>query len=179
MKVALSLMCALLLCTAPSFAKGAAPASAEKPQLCLENGSSCETLKIEKDTGAFFNNLQFERAIDGDTFVASGHKIRIWGIDTPEKDEAGYLAAKMLLEVLLKDGRLLCKSIEKDRYKRDVMYCTIDDLDVGSMMVQAGIAKDYTRYSGGYYRVEQAKAKKEKRGLWKEQWLIPEQKEKQ
>lgn len=168
MKLAFSLTCALLLCVASGFAKGAAPASAEKPQLCLEKGSSCEVLEIEKNTGAFFNNLKFERAIDGDTFVASGHKIRIWGIDTPEKDEVGYLAAKMLLEALLKDGRLLCKSIEKDRYKRDVMYCTIDDLDVGSMMVQAGIAKDYTRYSGGYYRVEQAKAKKEKRGLWKE-----------
>jgi hypothetical protein len=35
------------------------------------------------------------------------------------------------------------------------------------MMVQMGMAKDYHKYSGGYYQYEQDLAKQEGRGIWK------------
>jgi len=111
--------------------------------------------------------VKLERVIDGDTIVASGRTIRLWGIDTPEKDEPFFLAAKFFLETLLDEGELRCKFIEKDRYQRSVMHCTVEGRDIGSLMVQMGMAKDYSRYSGDYYQYEEDLAKKEKRGIWK------------
>jgi len=112
--------------------------------------------------------VKLERVIDGDTIVASGRKIRLWGIDAPEADEDAGAVATMLLKSYLNTGEeLRCKFIEKDRYKRDVMHCLSDDRDVGSMMVQLGYAKDFTKYSGGYYQFEEDKAKESGRGIWK------------
>ena len=121
---------------------------------------------LKRQHGSSYQEYDLERVIDGDTIVASGLKIRLWGIDTPEKEEPYSLAAKMLLESLLKEGELTCKFIEEDRYKRAVMHCLIDDLDVGSMMVQAGVARDYSRYSGDYYQYEEDRARSMKRGIW-------------
>lgn len=111
---------------------------------------------------------KLERVIDGDTIVASGKKIRLWGIDTPEENEPQFLVAKMLLGSLISKGELSCKFVAQDRYKRDVMHCLIDRLDVGSMMVRAGMARDYKKYSGNYYSYEEGIAKSEKIGIWRD-----------
>ena len=42
-------------------------------------------------------------------------------------------------------------------------------------MVQMGMAKDYHKYSGGYYQYEQDLAKQEGRGIWKD--MKPDQSE--
>lgn len=110
--------------------------------------------------------VKVERVIDGDTFVASGRKIRVWGINAPEKDETGYKVAGWFLESLVKDGELSCKFIYKDKYQRDVMQCASKGVDIGSEMVRFGLAKDYKKYSGGYYRPEEYFAKKAKKGIW-------------
>lgn len=126
------------------------------------------SFSAQADEGKDFHAvLQLERVIDGDTIVASGKKIRLWGIDTPEKGDPLFGVAKLFLESLLKNGDLTCKFIEQDRYKRDVMHCLISGSDIGSMMVQMGMAEDYESYSGGYYQAEQELAKAHKRGLWK------------
>ena len=129
---------------------------------------------IKANSAEPYRVMILERVIDGDTIVASGQKIRLWGIDTPEKDEPHFLAAKMLLESLLKDGELSCKFIEEDRYQRSVMHCLIDGLDIGSMMVRVGMAKDYSRYSGDYYQYEENLAKSEKLGIWTERYAPDE-----
>lgn len=125
---------------------------------------NADCLKMQR--GSFYQAYDLERVIDGDTIVASGKKIRLWGIDTPEKDEPYFWAAKLLLESLLEEGALTCKFIEQDRYQRAVMHCLIDVLDIGSMMVQSGMAKDYSRYSGDYYQYEEDRARLMKRGIW-------------
>ena len=112
--------------------------------------------------------LTLERVIDGDTFVASGRKIRIWGIDAPERGTPLFRVSTMYLETILQDPKLACKFVEKDRYKRDVMQCYVSGSDIAGMMVQMGMAKDYTRYSDGHYMFEEAEAKEHLRGLWAE-----------
>ena len=107
-----------------------------------------------------------ERVIDGDTFVASGRKIRLWGVDTPEKDEVGYKTATWFLEALLKEDEIKCQFISKDKYKRDVMRCYVDGIDVGSELVKFGMAKDYIHYSRGYYQTQEKEAKSAKKGIW-------------
>lgn len=134
---------------------------------CPAEDPLCQDVTQIPKMGPQFETLAFERVIDGDTIVASNRKIRIWGINAPEKDHPGYLAASWLIEGLIKEGSLSCKLVDIDRYKREVMHCLIDGLDIGGMMVKAGMAKDYATYSGGYYKQEQDKAKAEKRGIWK------------
>lgn len=114
----------------------------------------------------FYEALRLERVIDGDTFVASGKKIRLWGINAPEKNAPLYdLSTQKFKEILL-SGSLRCKHIDVDKYSREVMYCISGSYDVGSIMVRKGLAKNYVRYSGGFYRIEEQFAQKNKLGIW-------------
>lgn len=110
--------------------------------------------------------LVYERVIDGDTFVASGKKIRLWGVDAPEKNKPEGYTASIYLEVLLEQGQLNCKFMYKDRYQRDVMKCFSDGFDIAADLVKMGMAQDYKKYSNGYYSKEEQKAKNSKSGIW-------------
>ena len=124
------------------------------------------TPAFSKEAQNFFQPLKLERVIDGDTFVASGQKIRLWGIDTPEKGHPLYKVTTMYLETILAEGGLACKFVEKDRYQRAVMHCRVHGADIGAMMVRMGMARDFTKYSGGFYQREEKEAKAQGRGLW-------------
>jgi endonuclease YncB( thermonuclease family) len=116
-----------------------------------------------------YKNLTYERTVDGDTFVAGGKTIRVWGIDAPERGDPVFLASKMYMEVLLENAReLRCKFIDVDRFGRAVMHCQADGLDIGSLMVQMGMARDYRNYSGGYYAEEERWAREAGAGIWKD-----------
>ena len=73
----------------------------------------------------------------------------------------------MYMETILEEKNLSCRFIEKDRYQRDVMQCFIDRQDIGSMMVQMGMASDFEKYSNGYYEAEEDYAKSKRIGIWK------------
>ena len=114
----------------------------------------------------FHTEFTLERVINGFVIVADGLKIRLWGIDVPVQF---HRPAKIFLQSLTAKGKLTCKFIEKDSYGRHVMHCLIDGLDIGSMMVNVGLARDYTKYSGDYYQYEEDLAKAKKRGIWSEE----------
>jgi endonuclease YncB( thermonuclease family) len=162
----------LLLISTPSYAKeqatdGRSP-SELKPLICTEkHHEGCLRYVPPTARPGKLEPLNLERVIDGDTLVASGRKIRLWGINAPEKGTPYYKIATMFLEAVLKDGKLECKFLEKDRYQRDVMHCWIDKADLGAMIIEAGLAIDYERYSGGFYYYEERLAKLKKRGMWK------------
>lgn len=124
------------------------------------------TPSFAKESQNFFQPLKLERVIDGDTIVASGIKIRLWGIDTPEKGQPLYMVATLYLESILAEGGLACKHIDTDRYQRAVMHCRVNGADIGAMMVRMGMARDFTKYSGGFYQREEKEAKAKGRGLW-------------
>ena len=128
-----------------------------------------ETDSINPETSSEnygYETLIYERVIDGDTFVASGRKIRMWGIDAPEKKHEMYAISKKGLELFLEKGRLTCKLIDVDRYQRDVMHCLSNHADIGAIMVKIGFAKAYKKYSGEFYAPEQRFAKEGKLGIW-------------
>ena len=110
--------------------------------------------------------MQLERVIDGDTFVASGLKIRLWGIDVPGKNEPHFQNSTLALQYVLESGALTCAQVDTDRYKRAVMQCSSDGVDVGSLMVRAGFARDYARFSKGFYAQEEDAARQAAQGLW-------------
>lgn len=57
----------------------------------------------------FYDILEFERVVDGDTFKASGRTIRIWGINAPEKNQPLHGESSLALDTFLRTGLLRCK----------------------------------------------------------------------
>ncbi len=116
------------------------------------------------------------RAIDGDSLEIGNARIRLFGIDAPERDQdcrdgdgrtyaCGREAARALATSFA--GReVTCTPVEVDRYNRDISICTADGVDLGEAMVRAGHALDYARHSRGRYAQAEREARAARRGLW-------------
>ena len=125
----------------------------------------------------------FPSITDGDTIKISHKRIRLYGIDAPEKKQicvknftkysCGQEATNNLKKKI--DGKLVtCKVQEKlDRYKRYIGVCFIGDIDLNKWMVINGYAVAYKRYSKDYIEDENY-AKKNKIGLWSGSFIHPE-----
>lgn len=86
------------------------------------------------------------RVVDGDTFVlSSGEKVRLIGIDTPEKGEELYEEASERLESLIigKELKLKKDVSETDRYGRLLRYVYAEDVFVNAVMVEEGYASAF------------------------------------
>lgn len=81
------------------------------------------------------------RVIDGDTLRCGRERVRIQGVDTPEKGQPGYEAAKERLRELTKGKRLHIERVAKDKYGRTVAKVTVDGEDVGKRLKREGDVK--------------------------------------
>lgn len=106
--------------------------------------------------------LKLEKVLTGQSFQASGRVIHLWGISGPSLSDPSGEAARLLLKALLGTGTLRCQAKEPAKTSQ----CWVDDLDVASMMVQAGMAQDQPKVSKSYYQLEEKLAKKAARGMW-------------
>src|SRR5690606_10038046 len=101
--------------------------------------------------------FQAPTAIDGDTIVIGGEHIRIANIDTPEIHHAQCDAEKRLGEVakrrmgqLLLSGKITILRGDpadgrlKDRYGRTLAILLIDGRDAGGIMIEEGLARQWT-----------------------------------
>ena len=122
------------------------------------------------------------RVIDGDTIEVAGERIRLHGIDAPERKQTcewpsktipcGRLATLALMD-LTAGAEVTCKTREKDRYGRWVAICyDPDGFDIGRNMVLTGWALAYRQYSTDYVGTEE-KAREAKRGMWKGKFVPP------
>lgn len=94
------------------------------------------------------------RIIDGDTLYLEGvsTRIRLWGVDAPERDENGFEKANETLTALVAGRVLACEQVDTDPYARIVARCFIDDgRDLSAAMISSGAAREYLRFTGGYY----------------------------
>lgn len=111
------------------------------------------------------------RVIDGDTLDVGKHRIRLAGIDAPERaqlctDAAQQPvpcgeAARKTLDDLVGKGPVTCTPLEQDRYGRVVATCEYGGADLGEVMVAAGQALD-----AGRYAPLESEAKAARRGIW-------------
>ena len=137
-----------------------------RPALAIGNPGSDEPKNYKVYEESIYKDYSLERVIDGDTFVASGQIIRIWGVDAPEKDELYYKESTKALELILKGAMLRCKFIELDTYHRSVMHCLVSGADLGGILVKSGWAKDFPKYSASFYKVDETFALDNKLGIW-------------
>ena len=113
------------------------------------------------------------RIIDGDTFILqTDEKVRLIGIDTPEKKERYYFEATQELTSLISGKCLrLEKDIsDKDEYGRLLRYVYVDNNFINEMMVEKGFAESFpffpdVKYASKFEKV-QLYAKKNKLGMW-------------
>ncbi len=115
------------------------------------------------------------RVIDGDTFVLeNGERVRLIGIDTPEKGEMCFEEAKNRLEelVLGKNVLLYKDRSMRDKYGRLVRFVYVDGFFVNNVLVEEGFAfafefKPDTSMSDLFRRAEENAA--ENGCLWKKE----------
>ena len=94
------------------------------------------------------------RVTDGDTFRLSGLDVavRVWGLDAPERKQRGGTTATNAMRDLIDGKTLTCVERDIDRYRRVVGQCFLENgQDIAAAMIAAGVAKEYCRYSGGFY----------------------------
>ena len=106
---------------------------------------------------------------DGDTItVLSGKeqtKIRLYGIDAPEKKQDYGQRSKQFLANLIAGKVVEVEPKGKDRYKRTLGIIHHKGQDINAQMVLNGYAWAYVKYSRIYVNQEKT-ARENKRGLW-------------
>lgn len=112
------------------------------------------------------------RVIDGDTFDllvgSTTHRIRLAGIDAPEKKQDFSNASKLLLAQLCKDQLLTVVVTDTDRNKRKIAEVyTQQKLWINKELVAKGMAWHFKKYSSNKELANvELQAKKQKIGLW-------------
>jgi len=119
---------------------------------------------------------------DGDSLKINQKRIRLFGIDAPEKDQTcgdknGNIwpcgaAAKAQLTHYLKGKNVTCVVTGTDRYKRYLAVCSLGDDDINARLVADGLALAYRRYSTTYLAQER-QARDRKKGIWQGVFTAP------
>jgi endonuclease YncB( thermonuclease family) len=111
----------------------------------------------QDDTTVSSEVAQVVRVIDGDTIVITldgiEERVRVIGIDTPERGDCGFVEASEELERLLSGGVVeLLGGIadDRDRYDRLLRYLEVDGIDLGYLLIREGFAHAAYDSRSGY-----------------------------
>ena len=129
--------------------------------------------EINRKPAAKKETYLVERVIDGDTLVLTmNEKVRLIGIDCPERKEPFYEKAKSRLEelTLQRSIELERDKSDKDRFGRLLRYIFIDNRMANEILLEEGLAKAKaykpdTKHSILFKQLEQ-QAKQNQRGFW-------------
>lgn len=117
---------------------------------------------------------------DGDTITVldgqrTQHKIRLAGIDAPERAQAFGRRSKETLSELVFGRHVTVDAEKQDRYGRTVGKVIIDGQDANLAMVQSGMAWHYKTYQREQspadrmlYADAEREAREASRGLWRD-----------
>jgi endonuclease YncB( thermonuclease family) len=122
---------------------------------------------------------------DGDTITLLGvsktqHKIRIAGIDAPEKAQPFGQRSKQSLSALAFGQQARADCYKQDRYGREVCTVFVDGKDVGLAQLDAGLAWWFRRYANEQapkqrleYESAEDRAAADRVGLWQDENPVP------
>ena len=123
----------------------------------------------------------FANITDGDTVKILNNRIRLHGIDAPERNQkcvkklkeynCGTVATNALIKKIKKRAVKCMIQGNKDRYNRFIGVCFIEQENLNKWMVRNGYAVAYRRYSKDYILDEEF-AKKNILGLFNLQPLV-------
>ncbi len=109
--------------------------------------------------------------VDGDTVDVSRDgatiRIRLEGIDCPEKNQPFAAEAKAFTANLINGKSVTVIAKEKDDYGRTVARIFVDGRDVSVELLKAGLATHYKKYNSDWLlEVLEKQARAEKVGMW-------------
>jgi micrococcal nuclease len=113
------------------------------------------------------------KVADGDTITVlvpnkDWVKVRLEGIDAPEKSQEFGEASRLALSALVAGKIVNVFSTGKDRYGRTLGWIEVDGIDVNRRMVADGWAWQFTKYNSESKLAQlQQDAKQSRKGLWK------------
>lgn len=122
---------------------------------------------------------------DGDTITVldtdnTQYKIRLVGIDSPEKRQAFGQRSKEALSDLIYDKQVAVEHFKTDRYKRILGKIRVGQTDVNLAMIRQGFAWHYKKYQNDQplddriaYNKAEEEARASKRGLWRDENPTP------
>ena len=122
---------------------------------------------------------------DGDTITVldsakAQHKIRLAGIDAPEKKQAFGHASKKHLSDLIFDRNVTLDCGKTDKYRREICVVLVNGKDANLAQVTAGMAWWYRKYAREQtanqradYEVAEAAAIRSRIGLWADPSPVP------
>jgi len=115
---------------------------------------------------------------DGDTIkVLTGKtvtKIRLYGIDCPEKGQAFGRIAKRFVSEMVFGRQVEIKPMDQDRYGRTVAWVYVDGKNLNEVLVKVGLAWHYKKYSSDQSLADlEIKARQGRVGLWSDPDPIP------
>jgi endonuclease YncB( thermonuclease family) len=122
---------------------------------------------------------------DGDTltFLDDGktpHRIRLDGIDAPERTQDHGQRARESLASMAHGRRAVAACPETDRYGRAVCRVTVDGTDVGLEQIRRGLAWHYVKYANEQspgdrekYAGAEEQARSTQLGLWSTSTAVP------
>ena len=118
------------------------------------------------------------RVADGDTFTmlvaGQQQRIRLHGIDCPEKGQPYSRVATQFIKDMLASGKVKVQQLDTDRYGRVVGIVLINDtINLNERLLEAGLAWHYKIYDRNpeWARLEKI-AQTAKRGLWVEKDVV-------
>ena len=123
----------------------------------------------------------YPKIIDGDTLHINNIKIRLHGIDAPEKNQKcnfnkkQWLCGKQSaneLRKIINNKIVECISNKVDIYKRYIAVCFVNQININKTMVKKGWAIAYRYYSKDYI-MDEKYARENKLGIWKGSFLEP------
>ncbi len=122
---------------------------------------------------------------DGDTVTVLDahkrtHKIRLLGIDTPEKKQPYGERAKQSLSDLVYNKQVTVEGSKQDRYGRDLGKIVLDGQDINLEQIRRGMAWHYKQYARDQspedrlaYAEAEATARANRLGLWQDPNPVP------
>lgn len=118
---------------------------------------------------------------DGDTVTVldssnTQHKVRLAGIDAPEKKQPFGQVSKQHLSNLVFDKTVTIETSKRDRYQREIGKILVNGRDANLSQVEAGLAWHYKQYAGEQspadrqsYAAAEVSAQQTRKGLWYEE----------
>jgi endonuclease YncB( thermonuclease family) len=125
------------------------------------------------------------RVTDGDTIVVldsanNQHKIRLTGIDAPERKQAFGTKSKEHLSDSVAGKFVVVEYDKHDRYERILGKVLLNDRDMNLEQVRAGLAWHYKKYQKEQtpsdrelYSISETEARDAGRSLWHEPEPVP------
>lgn len=146
--------------------------SCQEPYRYRDSGQNLSTSQNSSQKEQKYIDGKVIKIADGDTFTMlfdNGFEVRVRlnGIDSPEKKQAFSKRAKQALSDMIFSKNVRVYYSSKDRYGRVLGEVVVDSLNVNQEMVKQGMAWHFKRYSDDEILAQlEMEARKNRVGLW-------------